>query len=342
MSQPDFLPPHVAVIQMGTGHWVARIVWAAAELGLADHVGESPTSIATIASTLNLHAHSLYRLFRTLEGFGIFSLDADGTHVHHTPMSETLRTGAPGSARSTIRVMTGQAFYGTLLEFLHSLRTGETAFAKHNGKPLFDYLADHPHEASMFSEAMMGIHGTTEPPAVTDAYDFSQFETIIDIGGANGNMLGHILRRYPTPRGIVFDLPHVVAEAPANLAHYGVADRVTTVPGSFFESAPAGGDAYILSHIVHDWSVEQNLTILGHIRKAMKPTSKLLIVEFVLPEGATPHFGKLADMVMLAYPGGEERTARGYADLLAKAGFALTRVVPTASDVSIVEATIAN
>ena len=207
------------------------------------------------------------------------------------------------------------------------------------GMPLFDYLARDPELAAQFSEAMVGIHGA-EPPAVAQAYDFSPLGVIIDVGGATGNMLAHILARHPGPQGVLFDRPHVVAEAPALLRAKGVEKRVRIEHGSFFESVPAGGDAYILSHIIHDWNEAQCLTILGNCRKAMKPGAKLLIVEFVLPEGNTPHFGKLADMVMLAIPGGEERTAAEYEALLARADLKMTRVVPTASDVSIVEAVL--
>jgi len=205
------------------------------------------------------------------------------------------------------------------------------------GMSLFDYLAQHPEEAAQFSESMVGIHGG-EPPAVAAAYDFSSFGTIVDVGGATGNMLAHILAKHPQPKGVLFDRPHVVTEAPALLGARGVSDRVTIVHGNFFETVPEGGDAYILSHIIHDWTVEQCHTILGNCRKAMKKGAKLLIVEFVLPKGNTPHFGKLADMVMLTIPGGEERTADEYGQLLSDAGFRMTRVVPTASDVSIVEA----
>ena len=154
-------------------------------------------------------------------------------------------------------------------------------------------------------------------------------------------MLAAILNRYSEPRGVLYDLPHVVKDAPALLASRGVAARVQIESGSFFETVPAGGDAYILSHIIHDWSEEQCLTILGNCRTAMKPGATLLIVEFVLPSGNAPHFGKLADMVMLALPGGEERTAEEYRVLLDKAGFRLTRVVPTETPVSIVEAAVA-
>jgi hypothetical protein len=182
----------------------------------------------------------------------------------------------------------------------------------------------------------VGFHGS-EPPTVAEAYDFSGLQTVVDVGGASGNMLAALLSRHPGLRGVLFDLPHVVRDAPALLKARGVESRVTIETGSFFERVPAGGDAYLLSHIIHDWSEAQCLTILGHCREAMRPDGRLLIVETVLPEGNVPHQGKLQDLVMLVFPGGQERTEAEYRVLLGKAGFRLNRVVPTSSVVSIVE-----
>ena len=209
------------------------------------------------------------------------------------------------------------------------------------GLPLFDYLAQHPEEASHFSEAMVGYHGA-EPPAVAAAYDFGRLRH------HRGRRRRHRATCWP-PSSLV--MPRLAAccstgrtsspRLPALLQAHGVADRVTIEGGSFFERVPAGGDAYVLSHIIHDWNEDQCLTILGHCRKAMEPDGRLLIVETVLPPGDTPHQGKVQDMVMLVVPGGQERTEAEYADLLGKAGFRLSRVVPTDSIVSIVEAVIA-
>lgn len=165
---------------------------------------------------------------------------------------------------------------------------------------------------------------------------FSSIETIVDVGAATGNMLAALLSRHAGLRGVLFDLPHVVRDAPALLKARGVDARVTIEAG--LERVPAGRDAYLLSHIIHDWSEEQCLTILGHCRTAMRPDSRLLIVETVIPEGNVPHQGKLQDLVMLVLPGGQERTEAEYAALLGKARFQLHRVVPTTSVVSIVEA----
>jgi hypothetical protein len=330
------VPPHVEMIRMGTAYWVSSLVFTAAKIGLADHLADGAKSAAELAAATHTHPRSLHRFMRTLASFNVLAHNEDGTFAL-TELGATLRTGAPGGARATVLTMAGPGPWRAFSEFQYSLETGKPAADKVMGMNFFDYLAQHPDEAALFSESMVGIHGG-EPPAVAAAYDFSTCRTIVDVGGATGHMLAHILTRHPQCRGILFDRPHVVADAPALLRAHGVADRVTIAEGSFFESVPEGGDAYILSHIIHDWTEPQCHTILANCRKAMKKGAKLLIVEFVLPEGPAPHFGKLLDMVMLTIPGGEERTAHEYGALLDAAGFNMTRVVPTAVDVSVVEA----
>jgi hypothetical protein len=337
MSSIDVgVPPHAQLIQMAAASWVSATVYAAARLGIADHLAGGPKSAVELAAVTRTHAPSLHRLMRTLAGLGILT-EREGQRFALTPLGEALRTGAAGSARATVMAFCGRAFWHSWEEMPYSLQTGSTGFEKANGLPLFDYLAQHPDEASYFSEAMVGFHGA-EPPAVAAAYDFSGIKTIVDVGGATGNMLAAILSRHTGLRGVLFDRPHVVREAPALLGARGVEQRVTIEAGNFFETVPAGGDAYVLSHIIHDWNEEQCLTILGHCRRAIKPDGRVLIVETVLPTGDTPHQGKVQDMVMLVVPGGQERTEAEYSALLDKAGFRLTRVGPTESVVSIVEA----
>jgi hypothetical protein len=333
---PASVPPHVQIIQMATGCWASRLITAAAHLGIADHLGSGPKPVAELARLTGTNPRALHRFMRTLASFGIVTQD-DGQSFSLTSVGAALRSDAPGSARSTVLALAGSWMWAALSEFQYSLETGKTAMEKAHGMPLFDYLAQNPADAAQFSEAMVGIHGA-EPPVVAEAYDFAAAQLIVDVGGATGNMLAHILTRHPRPKGLLFDRPHVVTEAPGLLRARGVEQRVSIEHGNFFERVPSGGDVYILSHIIHDWNEEQCLTILGNCRAAMTRDARLLIVEFVLPEGNTPHFGKLADMVMLAIPGGEERTASEYEALLASAGFAMSAVVPTASDVSIVEA----
>lgn len=334
MSQA--LPPHAQLIQMGAASWVSAVVYAAAKLAIADHLAAEPKSAVELADTTRMHAPSLHRLMRTLAGLGILT-ERDAQRFALTPLGEALKTGAPGSARATLMAFCGPAFWHSWEEILYSLETGNTGFEKACGTSFFEHLAQHPEEASYFSEAMVGFHGA-EPPAVAKAYDFSGIKTVVDVGGATGNMLAAILSRHGGPRGVLFDRPHVVRDAPALLKARGVEGRVTIEAGDFFETVPAGGDAYLLSHVIHDWNEDQCLTILGHCRNVIKPQGCLLIVETVLPTGDAPHQGKVQDMVMLVVAGGQERTEAEYASLLGKAGFRLSRVVPTESVVSVVEA----
>jgi hypothetical protein len=332
------LPPHVQLIQMGTGGAVANVLHLAAKLGLADQLGDGPKSALELAGPLALHAPSLHRLMRTMAGLGLLT-EGHAQRFALTELGAALKTGAPGAARSTL-LMTGSNWVASgFANFVHSLQTGRTGFEKAQGMPFFDYLAQHSEAASVFTEAMVGLHGD-EPPAVAAAYDFSSFKTVVDVGGASGNMLAAILARHAKPRGLLFDRPHVVTDAEQLLRERGVSDRVTIEGGDFFRSVPAGGDVYILSHILHDWSDDQCLIILGHCRKAMKADGRLLIVEMVLPPGDTPHPGKILDMVMLVLVGGQERTETEYAGLLNKAGFRLSRVVATESPVSVMEAVL--
>ncbi len=336
---PPALPPHVQMIQMARALAVSRGIYAATKLGLADQLAGSPKSADEIAGPMGVHARSLHRLMRTLASLGILTERGEQRYAL-TTLGETLTTGPLGSARATVLTLCSPYFQNALDHIVYSIQTGKAGFEKAHGMPLFDYLARHPEEASLFSETMVGVN-SQEPPAVAAAYDFSIFKTIVDVGGATGSLLAEILTRHAQPHGVLFDSPHVVAEAPALLKTKGVSDRVTIEAGDFFKTVPGGGDAYVLSHVIHDWNEDQCLTILGHIRNAMSSNSRLLIVEMVLPEGDTPHPGKMSDIGMLILTGGQERTEAEYGMLLSKGGFRLTRVVPTDSAVSIVEAVLA-
>jgi hypothetical protein len=321
---------------MGTASWVSAIVSVAARVGLADHLSSGPKSAAELAGPMGLHAPSLHRLMRSLSGLGIVT-ERDGQRFALTPLGEALKADAPGAARATLISFSNPAFARGWEKFVYSLETGKSGFTESAGMPIFDYLAKHPDEAALFSQAMKGL-SSAEAPAVAAGYDFSGFNTIVDVGGATGHVLAAILSRHTGPRGILFDRPHVVGDAPALLKASGVDRRVTIESGDFFQVVPVGADAYVLSHIIHDWNDDQCATILGHCRKAIAPGGRLLIVEMVLPAGDAEHLGKIYDMVMLVYTDGRERTESEYASLLGRSGFRLNRVVPTASSVSIVEA----
>jgi hypothetical protein len=321
---------------MGTAFWGSQMLFFAAQLEIADRLAGGARASSELAAELDFKAAAFYRFLRTLAGMGLLS-EVESKTFALTPLGAALKKDAPGSAYASILTLAGPIGQRSWELLPYSLETGKPGLEKAFGQPLFEYLAQRPREASLFSETMVGFHGA-EPPAVAAAYDFSELRSIVDVGGATGNMLAHILRRHRGPRGVLFDLPHVVADAPAFLEAHGVADRVSIESGSFFERVPAGHDAYVLSHIIHDWDPDQCQTILSHCRKAIDPKGRLLIVEMVLPEGDAPHPGKMLDMMMLVGPGGQERTPSEYAELLGKAGFTLTKVMPTSSAVSVVEA----
>jgi hypothetical protein len=331
------LPPHVQINQMMGGHVVTRALYAFAELGIADTLKDAPRSAAGIAPIVGAEAAPLYRLLRMMAGLGFLVEDA-GNRFALTPLGEAMRSDAPGHARSAVRLIAGPLGWRVLGEFLHSVKTGEAGSERALGQPLFDYMATAPQEATWFNEMMIAFHGG-EPPAVAAAYDFSGIGTIVDVGGGTGNLLTTILLANPAVRGVLHDVPHVAAQARALIASRGLSERCTVSEGSFFDDVPEGGDAYVLSHIIHDWDEASCLKILTACRRAMKSSARLLVVEMVIPPGNDFHPSKLSDMIMLAFtPGGCERTAQEYAALFAKAGFALKRVVPTASPVSVVEA----
>src|SRR5262245_24347233 len=293
--------PRDYLIQMATAHWISRFLYVAAQMNLADQLAEQPKTAEELAQPTGASVPALYRFLRTLASLGLFAEDSEH-RFSLTPLGQALRTDTPGSVRASVLTLAGDIFTQALDHLLYSVQTGKTSFEKAFGVPLFDWLASHPTEASMFSETMVGLHGT-EPPAVAAAYDFSEFGTIIDVGGATGNLLSTVLARYPKPRGILFALSHVIANALELISARGLVNRIKIESGSFFESVPGGGDVYLLSHIIHDWSEAQCLTILGNCRRAMNRNSRALIIEMVLPTGDAPHLGKMLDVIMLAIPG---------------------------------------
>lgn len=332
---PQALPPQAQILQMATGFLISRALYVVAALNIADHLKEDGKNSEQLAKLTNSHAPSLYRVMRTLAGLGVFAED-ENHRFGLTPLGATLRTDDPSRVRSAVLLFGGSVQWQAFAEFPHSVKTGETGVEKVFGMPLFDYLEGHPDEAALFNEAMIGIHGA-EPAAVAAAYDFAGIHALVDVGGGTGNLLTTILGANPGLRGALYDLPHVAQEAARTIEAKGLKDRCRVLEGNFFESVPEGFDTYLLSHIIHDWDEDECVTILDNCRRAMNNRGRLLLIEMVIPPGNVPHPGKMLDLVMLAIPGGRERTEEEYAALFAKAGLELTRIVPTSSPVSVVE-----
>jgi hypothetical protein len=331
----DPAPSPATLLQMMTGYWVSQALYVAAKLGVADLLIDGPRPIEELAAATQSDAPSLRRVLRALASASVFTESRPGTFAL-TPLAALLQTGTPDSMRA-LAIMYAEEQYRAWGDILHSVQTGETAFERHFGTSYFAYLAQHPKADRVFNEAMTGW--TTQlVDAVLDAYDFSQFKTVVDVGGSYGTLLAAILRSHPAARGILFDQPHVVATAGERLAVAGVAECCTIVGGDFFVEVPSGGDAYVLAQILHDWDDERSVAILRQCRSAMPAHGKLLLIELVLPPGEEPFFGKWLDLHMLVMLGARERTAAEYEALFRAAGFAPGRVIPTAAGASIVEA----
>jgi ubiquinone/menaquinone biosynthesis C-methylase UbiE len=333
-SRPESeLSPHLEMQQMILGFWISRALYAAAKFGIADVLRDGPKTIDELAVASGTHGPSLFRLMRALASIGIFAYE-DG-RFRSTPLATTLESDRPGSLRYFAMAELGQEHYSAWEEFPYSVKTGELAFVHRFGQDAWAYYAEHPEHAEVFNNAMTKLTELVNA-SVMATYKFDRFRKIVDIGGGHGQFLTTMMRASPEARGVLFDSPQVISGAKPILEG-GLLDRCELVAGDFFQSVPAGGDAYVLKWIIHDWTDEQCVTILKNCRRAMAKNGVVLIVETVIPEGNEPFFGKFMDLNMLVMTGGRERTEHEYNELLAAAGFRLSRIAPSDSGFSVIE-----
>jgi hypothetical protein len=331
------VPPPIAMLEMITNTWATQAITAAADLGIADALAKGPLSADELARAVNADADALRRLLRGLISRGIFRQRRDGRY-DLTPLGDTLRRDADVSMAAFARFLGARQHREHWSHLTDAVRTGRAVVPALRGKPFFEFLADDPEFAEIFNGAMTSISELAIAPLIA-AYDFGAYETIVDVGGGHGRLLAAILGATPNSRGILFDLPQVVAGAPAVLAEQRVADRIRIAEGSFFDTVPEGGDAYVLKNVIHDWPDDDAVRILGNVRKAAAAGKNVLLVEGVLPGHDREFPGNWIDLEMMVTADARERTAAEYGELLRRAGFDLTRVVETVSQLSVVEAT---
>ncbi len=330
------VPPPAAMMEMITATWTSQAITVAAQLGIADALAYGPLPIEELAVRVGADADALRRLLRALIGRGVFHRRRDGSYELNS-LAATLCSDAPVSTASAAQ------FYGsreqrerwTLL--VDSVRTGRSVVPALHGKDSFDYFADEPELAELFNQTMTNISKLTTSSVIA-GYDFSAYPTIVDVGGGQGPLLAAVLAAAPASHGVLYDLPSVVARARPLLERQRVADRVRIAEGSFFDSVPGGGDAYILKNIIHDWRDEMAVRILRNVRAAAGPGATVLLVEMVIPDDDRDFPGNWVDLEMLLNLGARERTAAEYRYLLGQAGFEMIRLVRTASPLSVVEA----
>jgi len=323
------------------GFVLSRAIYAAASFEVADLVAKSPTDAQTLARERGADANALYRVLRALASVGVFTEDANGK-FSNTPMSELLRSDVPGSLRALSLMYGDDDVWAAWGLMLHSVRTGDAGMNQVVGMHAFDHYARHPEKAKVFDQAMVSSSSLVNR-ALTEAYDFSRFGRIVDVAGGYGSTLCAVLNAAPNLRGVLFDMPHVIEGAKARVAAQGFANRCEFAAGNMFESVPAGADAYFMKHILHDWDDAACGKILAAIRKAIPPDGRLLVSEKIILPGPSGYYGKITDLVMLVHnQGGRERTEAEYRELFARAGFKLTRIVPTFADHSLLESVVAS
>lgn len=327
------LPPHIAITQMIFGFVPAKAVHIAAKLNIAELIAaHGPLTVEQLAEKTGSNKHAIYRLLRALASNGIFTEVQTG-NFGLTPMAECLQEDHPESMKA-MAISAGGLFYKAYNELPFAVQTGEPGWHKAMGMGPFEYLTNHPEEGKIFDRAMTNFHGGETQPMI-DHYDFSIFDKVVDVGGGNGDVLSSVLKQNQGINGVLFDIPEVVERAKVNISDNGLGSRIETAGGDFFESVPEG-DAYILRHIVHDWSDEDAVSILSNCRKAMKPGGKVLVVEAVIPPGNDPHPFKWLDITMLMI-GGKERTKEQFENIFLRAGLKLVRIIPATPAISIVE-----
>jgi ubiquinone/menaquinone biosynthesis C-methylase UbiE len=332
----DASSPQAVLSQMLAAPLVTQALRVVAELGIADLLAKRPRSVDELAAETGAHAPSLYRFMRALASCGVFAETGSERVFELTPMAELLRADVEGSQRDLAIFMGADWHWQVWGDAVYSARTGKAAWERVHGKEVFPYFAEHANAARVFDNAMTSLSKMVAK-AVVAAYDFSSVGKLADIAGGHGSLLAAILRANTHLRGLLFDMPQVIAGAQSHLEAEGVAARCELASGDFFESVPAGADAYLMKHIIHDWDDERALAILRNCHRVMPETGRLLLVEMVVPPGNEPHFAKIQDLEMLLSPGGLERTGEEFRSLFAAAGFELTRIIPTASPMSVIE-----
>jgi hypothetical protein len=332
-SEPE-LRVESRMLQLLWGYKTTQAIAVVARLGIADLVTVAPKTVEELVRETKTHAPSLRRVLQFLTNFGIFAEDADGKY-RQTELSKTLRRDAQRSYRGAA-IMFGSDFYWRIQgDLMQTITTGQPAPERVLGATAWDYLAAHPDDAAIANAAFASL-SSMQLSEILETYDFSRFERIVDVGGGQGMLLHGILSACPRLHGVLADQPSVVAGASAFITG-PIAARCEVVGIDFFQSVPEGADAYVAKNVIVDWSDEDAIRILKNCRRAIRHDGTMLLIEPMLRPANQFDFAKFSDLEMLAATHGRARTEAEFRALLAEAGFALSRAIPTTGTLSIVE-----
>lgn len=332
---PDVANEPTRLRELADGYKVSRAIYAIVELGIPDLLGEGARTAEALAEASGAHAGSLRRVLRFLASHGLFE-EMPPDRFALTALADPLRGGAFGSERERVLMNGSDWCFEPWRALPRALRDGGTAFRHVYGRPFFEQLDRDPEARALFDRAMAATT-SQDVGALVEAYDFSRFATVVDVGGGEGPLTRALLERHPSLRAVLVDSDAAAARAEARLSEAGLGDRVEVARGDFFESLPEGGDAYLLKDILHDWTDEEAARLLGRCHEAMRGRGVLLVLERLADDDRAREVLSV-DVTMLVLTGGRERTASEYASLLRESGFDLSRVVATRSVTSVLEA----
>jgi SAM-dependent methyltransferase len=341
-QQSSPLTPPAIAAWLGMAYRGSQAVIAATKLGVPDALGKGPSTSAVVAQATGTRPEMMHRLLRALAAFDVVRDLGDG-RFELSAVGDCLRADAPNSVRPMVLMYGADSSWEACGKLAECVRTGDTPYRiLHGVDNLFPYLDKHPDQARIF-DAGQSASAAQVGAVAAQCYDFTGVGRIVDVGGGRGTVLASILKAYPGVRGTLLDLPRVAEGAAANFAREGLADRAEAVGGDMFEGVPAGGDLYLLSHVIHDWGDADSVKVLEACRRAMGPRAKLLILDRVMPERIEPSLEAQVKVVqditmMIAHGSARERTAIEFEALLTAAGLRLLRIVPTPAPVSLVEA----
>lgn len=300
-----------------------------ARLRIADELDAGPATAKELAPRIGANPDALARLLAAASSFGVVSSSPDGS-FRLTPLGRQLCDG-PESPAAFARFIGESRAWAAWGELEHAVITGECGFRAAHGAGVFEWFGEHGGEMTVFQQ-WMTANSRRQAKAVTDAYDFSRFNSLVDVGGGHGGLLRKLVRAYPHIRGVLFDVPAVIESVPP------LEEGLQLEAGDFFDTVPPAADCYLLKLVLHDWDDDRAVRILGNVRTAMRSDSTVFVIESILPGGDSYHRARFVDLNMLVFAdGGRERTKPEYAQLFERSGLVLTAVHPTTSPMSLLE-----
>ncbi|MFI1070126.1 methyltransferase [Streptomyces puniciscabiei] len=337
MATAPQLPPHVQLMGLVAGKWMAQPLYVLAELGVADLLADKPRTAAELAAALDVDADALGRCLRAAAALGVLAEEPECRYSLR-PMGEALRSDVPCSVRDFTVLLGSEPTWASFGAIMHTVRTGEPAFPRVHGTDLFAYLADHPDLARAYQGAWGSLTDELAPEAA-EAYDFGRYPVIADIGGGHGRMLRHLLGAAPSSRGVLMDRPEVLDAARPALSGTPEYDRITFFPGTLPGTTPPEADAYLLKNTLHCFGDADARAMLLPLAAALRerPDARVLVLDTVVPDDGSFHWSKFIDIEVMVNNGGRERRLDEWTRLLESAGLRLVSVTPVTPPQSLLE-----